>query len=144
MQIVLLIVVAGVWAMFLIPSFLSSRREAPIVSTQAFARDAERLNVVRAMATSPDLARRRAILIRRRNAIALLAVLAVATLAAAIVTGSVALLAVNLMVDVLLAVYVGLLAQVKQRAGLAPPIRLHVADRVDDTADQATVRVLAG
>lgn len=144
MQIVLLIVVAGVWAMFLIPSFLSSRREAPIVSTQEFARGAERLNVVRAMATSPELARRRAILVRRRNTIVGLAVLAVVTLAAAIVTGSVVLLAVNLAVDVALAVYVALLAQVKQRAGLEPPVQLHLVQQRTETADQATVRVLAG
>ena len=144
MQIILLIVIAGVWAMFLIPSFVHSRREAPIVSTQEFAQNTQRLNVVRAMAASPELSRRRHVLVARRRALMVLSVTAVLTLAAAIYAASLLLLGLNIVVDIMLGVYVALLLQVKQRAYLSPPVQLYAPDIVEDTAEQATVRVLAG
>ena len=66
MEIVLFILLAAVWAVFLIPSFFNSRKEAPINSTQDFARSAARLNAVRVSAVEPAVARRRRTLARRR------------------------------------------------------------------------------
>ena len=58
---------------------------------------------------------REQVLARRRNALVGIVFLAIATLAAAIVTGSVVLLAVSLVVDVVLAGYIAMLLQIKQR-----------------------------
>ncbi len=95
MEIVLLILLAAVWAVFLIPSFFNSRKEAPINSTQDFARNTARLNAVRVSAVEPSVARRRRTLARRRRALLGLITAAIVSLAAAIWTGSVPLLGVR-------------------------------------------------
>lgn len=140
MEIILLIVLAAVWAMFLFPSFFQSRREAPINSTQDFARNAARLNTVRAMATVPAIARRRQVLARRRRVLFGLTLLAITTLAVAIFTGSVYLLAVNLVVDVLLAAYIAALVQLNQQA----QPQFEAMEFPMDTGEQAEVRLLVG
>lgn len=52
-----------------------------------------------------------------------LAVLAIASLAAAIITGSWPILAVSLVIDVLLAAYIAMLLQIKQAKATGPPSR---------------------
>ncbi len=143
MEMVIFIVLAAVWAVFLIPSFTASRKAAPINSTQDFARSAERLGAVRVMATVPHLADRRRTLARRRRTLVFLTGLAVVTLAAAIWTGSVALLGVSLAVDVLLAAYITVLLYIKQRQAVPPVVALESAPSYV-TSEQAEVRVVAG
>ena len=142
MEIVLFILLAAVWAVFLIPSFFNSRKEAPINSTQDFARNAARLNAVRVSAVEPSVARRRRTLARRRRALLLLITAAIGSLAAAIWTGGVALLGVNLAVDMALAAYVAILFQVKQQPA---PRSVVIPMHQDDAAEeQAQIRVVAG
>ena len=142
MEIVLFILLAAVWAVFLIPSFFNSRREAPINSTQDFARNTARLNAVRVSAVEPSVARRRRTLARRRRTLLLLITAAIASLAAAIWTGSVALLGVNLAVDMALAAYVAILFQVNQQP--VPRAVVVPMQQVESTEEQAQIRVVAG
>ena len=60
---------------------------------------------------------RERVLARRRLALVVLVALVPVTLVVAIVTGSMALLIVNLVADVLIAIYVALLLQIKQSQG---------------------------
>ena len=142
MEIVLFILLAAVWAVFLIPSFFNSRKEAPINSTQDFARNTARLNAVRVSAVEPSVARRRRTLARRRRALLALITAAILSLAAAIWTGSVPLLGVNLAIDMALAAFVAVLFQVSQQpASRSVVIPIHQAEHQDE---QAKIRVVAG
>lgn len=141
MEIVLFIVLAGVWAALLLPSFFDSRLDAPINSTQNFARNTARLAAIRALASEPAYAVRRSrTLSRRRRVLMGLIGLAVFALGAAIATASVALLAISIVADLLLAGYIALLLHLKQQAAAAPiPLYTEPAQ-----PEQAQVRVLAG
>ncbi len=138
-EIVLFILLAGVWAALLIPSFISSRREAPISSTESFARSTARLAAVRA-ASIETVANRERVRARRRRVLVMLAVAALATLAAAIWSGSWTVLTINLIVDASLAAYIGLLLQVKEQARRATLEAL----QEETTAGDTEVRVVAG
>ncbi|MFH1329727.1 MAG: hypothetical protein ABIJ48_03595 [Actinomycetota bacterium] len=65
-------------------------------------------------AVPPDL-RRRQVLARRRLALIALMVVTVGTLVGAVLTGSYALLAITLACDVMLAVYIAVLLQIKRQ-----------------------------
>ena len=106
MEIVLFILLVGVWAAFVLPSFLSRRRDKA-VNPETGAADP-------ALITPGDLHRRQ-VLGRRRLALVALVVLALGTLVGAVLTGSYLLLALTLIVDVMLAVYVAVLLSIKQR-----------------------------
>jgi hypothetical protein len=110
MEIVLFILLVGVWAAFVLPAFLSRRRDKA-VNRQPGTADSM-------LATPADM-RRRQVLARRRLALVALMVLAVGTLVGAVLTGSYWLLALTLIIDVALAVYVALLLSVKQRQAAA-------------------------
>jgi type II secretory pathway pseudopilin PulG len=111
MEIVLFILLVGVWAAFVLPSFFSSKRETPV----------DRRTGAAASMTghAADLHRQR-VLARRRMALAILIVLALGTLVGAVLTGSFPLLIVTLLVDVGLAGYVAMLLMVKQNHTRAP------------------------
>jgi small-conductance mechanosensitive channel len=80
-------------------------------------------------AVSPDL-RRRQVLARRRLALIALMLLAVGTLVGAVVTGSYVLLALTLACDVMLAVYIAVLLQIKRRQAETHYLDSPGADRV--------------
>jgi len=115
---------------------LTSRREAPISTTENFARSTAKLAAVRAVNAEATQARSRA-KVRRRRILVVLAVAAIATLGMALYTGSWAWLSATLIVDALLAAYVGLLLQVKQQTAAVTTIE-------GEAAQQAEVRVVAG
>ena len=69
-------------------------------------------------AVPPDL-RRRQVLARRRLALVALMALAVGTLVGAVLTGSYVLLALTLILDAMLAVYVAVLLSIKQHQASA-------------------------
>ncbi len=145
MEIVIFILLAGVWAMLLIPSFFDSRRQAPINTTQDFAKNTARLNAVRVLAAEPAAAHRRRMLARRRRTLLSLVAGAMTTLALAIVTGSILFLGLNLIVDMALAAYIAMLLQIKEVAGTKPPVRLPVGPQQQAEDDsQAKIRILAG
>lgn len=110
MEIVLFILLVGVWAAFVLPAFLNRRRDKA-VNRQSGVVDPS-------LATPADLHRRQ-VLARRRLALIALMVLAIATLVAAVLTGSYWLLALTLIVDVVLAVYVAVLLSIKQHQAAA-------------------------
>jgi peptidoglycan/LPS O-acetylase OafA/YrhL len=105
MEIVLFILLVGVWAAFVLPSFLTRRRNT-VVNRQSAAADS-------VVGTAADV-RRQQVLARRRLALVALTVLAVGTLVGAVLTGSYLLLGVTLAADVLLAVYIAVLLQIKR------------------------------
>jgi len=131
---------AGVWAALLIPSFVTSRREAPIHSTENFARSTARLAAVRAV-SAETAANRSRVRARRRHILVFLGAAAVATLAVSIVTGSWTWLSINLIADALLAAYVAMLLQVKEHSLARVQQRGEVAL---EAAEQADIRVVAG
>lgn len=105
MEIALFALLLGVWAALVVPSVIRSRRENAVTSRPP-ARSAQ------ARQAAEHRAR---ILARRKTALLALGVAVVGTLAAAILTGSWPILVISLVVDVLLAAYVAILLQVKQR-----------------------------
>ena len=110
MEIVLFILLVGVWAAFVLPSFLSRRRDKAVN---------RQTGVVDPMLATPADLRRRQVLARRRLALVALMVLAVGTLVGAVLTGSYVLLALTLILDAMLAVYVAVLLSIKQRQAAA-------------------------
>jgi uncharacterized membrane protein YoaK (UPF0700 family) len=113
--VILLLLVAGVWAFFLLPAFFTGRRDAPVSTTQEFSRLTARLqSVQRPAPRRPDLTRAR-VLARRRRILLSLTVGAVATIGLALWLGSLPLLGVHLVVDAVLAWYVVMLVQIRQR-----------------------------
>jgi len=154
MEIFLFIVLAVIWALFLIPSLVDSRN-TPARTTREFAQDTARMASVHAVRRphpgSPAArialdaleTERLEILARRRRTLTALILLVGGTLAAAIVTASLMVLFFNLLADVLLAGYVAVLLQIKQqrraRAAYEPyPLPVPI------TSEQAEVRVIAG
>jgi len=127
---------AGVWAALLIPSLITSRREAPINTTENFARSTAKLAAVRAVNAETQAGRSRS-KARRRQILVGLGVLAVATLGVALYTGSWAWLSMSLIVDAVLAAYIALLLQVKQQARAVEPL-------ASAPPTQSEVRVVAG
>jgi len=84
-------------------------------------------------AASPDLLRRQ-VLARRRLALIALMVLAVGTLVGAVLSGSYILLALTLACDVMLAVYIAVLLQIKRRQAETHYLGPHGRDRVGAAA----------
>lgn len=111
MEIVLFMLLLAVWAALVVPSVIRSRRERSVTTrppaTSAQARQAAE--------------HRARVLARRKTALIALAVAVIGTLAAAILTGSWPILIASLVVDVLLAVYIAILLQVKQTKVAGPP-----------------------
>ena len=153
MEIIVFILLAGVWAAFLLPSFFDHRRQTPRASTRDFARSTAMLASVSARDVdgAPARARTNA---RRRNALIVLGLGAATTLAAAVITGSIVWLATTIVFDVLIAVYVGLLLHIKEQRAVAratvvpiqaaeasPGLRIVLPEEEDTPA---TVRVIAG
>jgi hypothetical protein len=108
MQIILLALLVAVWGAFVLPSFLQSRRETPVTTRQRTAEPR------RAAIGPAPAAERQRVLARRRMALVTLGVLAIGTLALAIITGSLPILILSLIVDVMLAGYIAILLQIKQ------------------------------
>ena len=142
MEIFIFIALAALWGLVLLPTFLGSRKDAPINTTQSFARDAARIHAVRVRAVEGNVMRRRVVLARRRRALVALAGLAFATLIAAIYTGSFPLLLLNIGMDVALAAYIAILLQIKQSPRVVPDIQPAIAPTPG--YEQAQIRVVAG
>ena len=119
---VVIVVLGGLWAALLLPSFLDSRHDAPLTSTKSFDRRIAKLASLNPEAIEPQaLARQRRLARRRRVMMSLLGA-AIVTLVAAIWTGSIPLLLVSLAFDGLFLVYLLALNQLEHRA--ARPTRI--------------------
>lgn len=134
---IIVLAIAGVWGLFLLPSFVESRREAPLTSTNRYGEVSQRLSEVqsgnRNGVSQRTLARRRRVLIFATS-------LAVATLTFALVSSNLGALVAHLVVDAFIAWYVAMIVQLRnQQQQLA--LRAHslaTVDRFDE------VRVIAG
>ncbi|MEX1044242.1 MAG: hypothetical protein WD020_06345 [Acidimicrobiia bacterium] len=137
------LVLATIWGIYLFPSISGGRKEAPLNSTEDFDRwthlmaDVQRRSMSPTRVTARDIVRT-----RRRRALGVLVVLAVATLVTAYATKSIGWLLVHLTVDAAIAWYIGMLMQVRQ-AQETRAAQVHVANRPTD-ADSPQVRVVAG
>lgn len=121
--ILILLVIAGVWAAFLLPPLFLVRRDTPLNTTQEFNKLTSRLAAVQAGHTPSAAAlavNRAQVLSRRRQILVALFATAVLTLGAAIVRGSFPLLILHLVVDAALVWYVMMLLQIKSRQQAAP------------------------
>jgi len=154
MGIILFILIAGVWAAFLLPSFFDHRRENPRATTRAFARSKEKLaNVTTAQVGSPAYAKHHAQVRRQRIFIALL-LTALVTLIIAVLWTSVIWLGITIIVDMAVGGYVMMILSSRQpmavhRASVVPmptPVSTAPTTAADLDLDAAppTVRVIAG
>lgn len=153
MAIVVFILIAGLWAAFLLPSFFDQRRQAPSSTTRDFARTRQLLASV--SASHPDGAQYVRMHSQRRRAriLAGLGITAAVTLGVATWTGSVPWLWATIVVDLVIAGYVTILLAVKRQQfapraavvpiGSAAPAPIAVPD-VPEIPETATVRVIAG
>lgn len=114
--IVALLVIATVWGFYLLPSLLGDRRNAPLNSTEQFDRWTSLMaDVQRRQYASSNSSSRLTVRARRRRVLGVLVGLAVITLGVAWWQNSFNWLLVHLAVDVLLALYVAVLVQLRQR-----------------------------
>lgn len=156
MPIVLFILVAGLWAAFLLPSFFDHRRHAPKATTRDFARTKEKLaNIAHSQPDSDSYIRRHA-QVRRQQVLFGMGAASASTLVFATWTGSVPWLGLNIVVNIAIASYVALLLTIKQRRAVQRTIVVSIADApqrplaaVPDqpayaTDEAKTVRVIAG
>ncbi|HLT97751.1 MAG TPA: hypothetical protein VK070_13315 [Acidimicrobiia bacterium] len=140
--IVALLVIATVWGFYLLPSLLGDRRDAPLSSTEQFDRWTSLMaDVQRRQYSASASSTKLTVRARRRRVLGVLIGLAVATLAVAWWRNSLNWLLVHLAVDVLLALYVAVLVQIRQ----AHRYRLAVDTLPDRQVErqESQVRVIA-
>ncbi|CAN5767187.1 hypothetical protein BH23ACT5_BH23ACT5_02400 [soil metagenome] len=114
--IVALLVIAAVWGFYLLPSLMGDRRNAPLSSTEQFDRWTSLMaDVQRRQYSATAASSRVTVRARRRRVLAALVGVAVLTLAMAWWRNSLTWLLVHLAVDVLLAMYIAVLVQLRQR-----------------------------
>jgi len=152
---VVAILIAGLWAAFLLPSFFDHRSRAPRTTTRDFARTRKLLQqVASAQPDSEAYVRHHAQMKRQRILIGLVAT-AFLTLVVATWTGSVAWLWLTVALDVVFAAYVTLLLHTKQQKSVprATVVPIESVQSVTDPAaltavpeyeETLTVRVIAG
>jgi hypothetical protein len=123
---VLMFLIAGVWAAFLLPPAIANRKRSPIARTEEFSRLAHGLGKARHVGTdTPEVAATMAavaigvdkdgVLARRRKILVGLGGAVLASLMAAWATGNVQVLIVHLVADAALIWYVVMLLQIKAR-----------------------------
>ncbi len=147
------LLIAGVWAAFLLPPALANRRLSPLSSTEEFSKLTRQLGKARALpadavdaqalsqAAANGIDRQRVLARRRRILFALVGTVLI-TLVAAIATGNVQLLLVNLLVDAGLIWYIVMLLQIKARQTEASSV---VDIRpLELVGDQPQFRVISG
>ncbi len=143
MEIFAFLLIGGIWAAFLLPSFFESRRRAPLSTTRNFARSKDLLASVSATNGQALKARRRAAT-RRQRAVTLLSLGAVGSLAVAVLQSSFIWLLGAIAFDIALAGYITLLLHMRAaRERSAPVVSLMSVDAVEDVQHH-TVRVVAG
>ena len=136
----ILLLIAFAWGVYLIPPLLNSRRDTSLASTQEYDRVKARLSNVQDVNYMP--VSRSQVLRRRRRTLVLVLGAALGTLTYAIVMQSVTVLLLNLAVDAIAAWYVAMLLRINQSRQVT---RLH--PQIEETADvhqQSVVKIAAG
>ncbi len=143
LEIFAFLLIGGIWAAFLLPSFFESRRRAPLSTTRSFARSKDLLASVSAT-NGQALKARRLAAVRRRRALTVLSAGALGSLGLAVLQNSFIWLIATIGFDLGLAGYITLLLQMKvSHERSAPVISLVPVEPGDDTQHH-TVRVVAG
>lgn len=137
--VIVLFFLAGVWATFLLPSVFSSRKDRPVESAREFTQLSAHLSAAGSGTSIEPLLTRRRVLNRRRRTLAALISLALATLAVAIWRGSMALLVAHIAIDGVIAWYLAMLVQIRQRRETS--FRVNLPN--DEEEHEPQVRVLA-
>ena len=147
MEILAFLIIGGVWAVFLLPAFFESQRTASLSSTRSFARGNDLLASV-ALHSAEEVRAANHARRRRRRTVAFLGTGALASLAAAVLTGSVIWLGVTIVFDILLAAFVTALLQAKAARFAQPtnvvPLAPATRDDLPETEVASTVRIVAG
>ena len=145
MEILAFLIIGGVWAVFLLPSFFESRRSASLSSTRSFARNNDLLASVALQSADTVRAASRSRR-RRRRAVFILGTGALGSLAAAVLTGSTFWLGVTIVFDILLAGFVTALlqARVARFAPVASVVSIEPGSREELSETMRTVRIVAG
>jgi hypothetical protein len=152
---VVAILIAGLWAAFLLPSFFDHRSRAPKTTTRDFARTRRVLERVSTANPDGEDYVRHHTQVRRRRVLVGLGIAALLTLGIATFMGSTAWLWLSIVIDVAFATYVGGLLYMKQqsavpRAAVVPieSAQAPAAPVVDESQhayeETLTVRVIAG
>lgn len=141
---IFLFVIGGVWAIYLVPPILNSRKETPLASTAEYSRIAARLNSVQGegQAVSTALSRR-SVLARRRRTLATLAIAALTSLVLALTTRSIGWLFAHIAIDAGVAWYMAVLLQIKQTRGQQVAVPAATAGPAVTQLDPQPVRVVA-
>ena len=140
--IVALLVIAGIWSVYLLPVVFGDRRSAPLNSTEDFDRWSHSMaNVQRHSVTELASSQRELIRTRRRRTLIALASFTAASLFMAWRTGAMAWLLGALFFVSLTAVYLLLLAQMRQQRNLRLKLT-HVSERPTEW-EEPQIRVIA-
>ncbi len=152
---VVAILIAGLWAAFLLPSFFDHRSRAPKTTTRDFARTRRLLEQVSTADADGEAYVRHHAQIRRQRILIALVITAFLSLAVATWMGSIAWLWLTIALDAAVAVYVtGLLYAKQQRAlpratvvpigAVQQPVVSPVVEERPAYEETPTVRVIAG
>lgn len=154
MPIVLFILIAGLWAAFLLPSFFDHRSQNPRSTTKDFARTRQLLAAVSASVPDGEEYVRRHSQVRRTRVLLGLGIAALTTLIVATWTGSIPWLYATVGFDVAIAVYVTVLLSMKRQRAMPRATVVTIAPRVPQVVEEEprsatypesqTVRVIAG
>lgn len=136
--VIIVLAIAGVWGLFLLPSLIEARREAPLSSTERYGHVAQRLSEVQAGTRGRPVASRARQ--RRRRVLIISSAVAISTLTFAILTSSLGALIGHLVIDAFLAWYVAMIVQLRNQEQqiAAQTHHLRSADRFNE------VKVIAG
>ena len=136
-----LLVIAAVWAVYLLPTVFGERRDAPMNSTEKFDRWTHSMaNVQKHTAAQLAASNRDLIHQRRRRTLALLVFLAAGSFGAAWFFNALPWMLVGFFFGSLIVLYLALLAQMRQRR-MARLKVTHVAERPSEW-DEAKIRVI--
>lgn len=137
-----LLVIAAVWSVYLLPVVFGDRRSTPISSAAEFDRWTHSIAYVQRQTPSDLLASHRSLARRRRRrTVAVLGLLTVASLVGAAYRQSMTWLLAGLFFASLLALYLALLAQMKQRRMQRLEVT-HVSQRQNEW-DEPQIKVIA-
>src|SRR3970040_1743999 len=137
-----LLLIAGVWSVYLLPSVFGDRQNAPKNSTEEFDRWTHLMaDVTKRPYSRGAVGQRDIIRLRRRRTIGVLATLALVTAGLALWQNSLPLLLLHLFVDSLIALYVAALAQRKQQRQWRLKVT-HVSERPTEW-DEPQVKIVA-
>lgn len=137
-----LLLIAGVWSVYLLPSVFGDRQNTPKNSTEEFDRWTHLMaDVQKRPYNRRAVGQRDVIRLRRRRTIGVLVVLALITAGLALWQNSLPLLLVHLFIDSLIALYLVALAQMNKQRQWRLKVS-HVSERPTEW-DEPQVKIVA-